>query len=84
MRLQQPGMVRLFEQAGRSGIYFRVVQPGTLRAGDPITLVAASPYNVTIQDMVDCNQPGPQDARKLREILALPYLSPTWRARLGN
>jgi MOSC domain-containing protein YiiM len=82
IRLQRPAVVQEFEQARRSGIYFRVQQPGVLQAGDAITLVQASPYTGTIQDMVDCLAPGPHDQAKVQALLATPYLTPSWRERL--
>jgi len=82
IRLARPGIVREFELARRSGIYFRVQQPGTLQAGDAITLVQASPYPVTIQDMVDCLAPGPPDLGKVQLLLTTPYLSASWQQRL--
>jgi MOSC domain-containing protein YiiM len=82
IRLQRPAVVQEFEQARRSGIYFRVQQPGVLRAGDTITLLQASPYPGTIQDMVDCLAPGPHDQAKVQALLATPYLTPSWRERL--
>jgi MOSC domain-containing protein YiiM len=82
IRLQRPAVVQEFEQARRSGIYFRVAQPGALQAGDAITLVKASPYTVTIQDMVDCLAPGPHNQDKVQALLATPYLTPSWRERL--
>jgi len=84
IRLARPGVVREFELARRSGIYFRVQQPGTVQAGDAITLVQASPHAVTIQDMVDCLAPGPPDLDKVRALLATPYLSDSWQQRLRN
>jgi MOSC domain-containing protein YiiM len=82
IRLQRPAVVQEFEQARRSGIYFRVQQPGVLQAGDAITLVQASPYPSTIQDMVDCLVQGPHDQAKVQALLATPYLTPSWRERL--
>ena len=82
IRLGRPAVVREFEQAGRSGIYFRVRQPGTVQAGDAITLLERSPHAVTIQDMVACLAPGPHDLAMVRALLATPYLSPSWRERL--
>ncbi|GAB3635754.1 MOSC domain-containing protein [Hymenobacter arcticus] len=82
IRLARPGIVREFELARRSGIYFRVHEPGIIQAGDAITLVQASPYIATIQDMVDCLAPGPHDLEKVRALLAMPYLSSSWRERL--
>jgi MOSC domain-containing protein YiiM len=84
IRLARPGIVREFELARRSGIYFRVQQPGTLQAGDAITLVQASPCAATIQDMVDCLAPGPHDLGKVRSLLATPYLSASWQQRLTH
>ncbi|RZK51006.1 MAG: MOSC domain-containing protein, partial [Hymenobacter sp.] len=82
IRLGRPSVVREFEQAGRSGIYFRVQQQGVVQAGDAIALVERSPYAVTIQDMVDCLAPGPHDPAKVQALLATPYLSASWHARL--
>ena len=82
IRLARPSIVREFELARRSGIYFRVQQPGIVQAGDILTLAQASPYAVTIQDMVDCLSPGPHDLAKVRALLAIPYLSPSWQQRL--
>ena len=84
IRLARPGIVREFELARRSGIYFRVQQPGTLQAGDAITLVQRSAFAATIQDMVDCLAPGPHDLEKVRGLLETPYLSNSWRERLTS
>ncbi|TGE06621.1 MOSC domain-containing protein [Hymenobacter fodinae] len=82
LRFQNDQMVREFEQAGRSGIYFRVVQEGTLRVGDSITLVQQAAHPVTIQDLTDSLAAGPKDAQKLAAMLAVPDLIPSWRERL--
>ena len=82
IRWQRPSLVREFEAAQRPGIYFRVVQPGQLQAGDTIALVEPSACAVTIHDMVQMLAPGYQDLDKVRALLALPTLSPSWRARL--
>lgn len=82
IRWQRESIVREFEQARRSGIYFRVQQQGVIRAGDAITLVCSSPHPVTIQDMTDAIAPGFKDQGKVRALLDVPYLSPTWRERL--
>lgn len=82
IRLARPQVVREFEQAGRSGIYFRVRQPGVLQAGDALTLLERSPHTATIQDMVACLGPGPHDLARVQALLATPYLSTSWRERL--
>ncbi|RYY07020.1 MAG: MOSC domain-containing protein [Cytophagaceae bacterium] len=70
IRLGRPSVVREFEQARRSGIYFRVRQPGVVAAGDAITLIEPSPHVVTIQDMVACLASGPHDPALVRALLA--------------
>ena len=84
IRLGRPSVVREFEKAGRSGIYFRVQQPGVIKAGDAITLLEPSPHAVTIQDMVACLAPGPHDLDTVRALLATPYLSASWHERLSR
>ena len=84
IRLNRPAVVREFEQAGRSGIYFRVQEPGVVQAGDAITLLERSPYTATIQDMVACLASGPHDLATVRALLATPYLSVSWRERLTH
>jgi MOSC domain-containing protein YiiM len=82
LRFQNERMVQEFERAGRSGIYFRVQQEGSIQAGDTITLVRQSSHNVTIQDLTDSLAPGPKDAQKLQLLLEAPDLIPAWRERL--
>lgn len=82
IRLARPSVVREFEKAQRSGIYFRVQREGIMQAGDAITLLEASPYAVTIQDMVTCLAPSLHDPALVRALLATPYLSTSWRERL--
>ncbi len=83
IRLRNAGLVKQFEEARRSGIYFRVIREGVLRAGDAIALVEPGPLAVTIQDMVD-NMQVAKDLDKVRELLRLPTLSPSWRARFED
>ncbi|AMJ66429.1 MOSC domain-containing protein [Hymenobacter sp. PAMC 26628] len=83
IRLNDPSMVRRFEEARRSGVYFRVVQEGIIQAGDALALVEpGAPGDVTIQDMVDSNELPNKDFTKIAAMLRLPNLSPSWRARL--
>jgi MOSC domain-containing protein YiiM len=84
LRFQNDRMVRDFELAGRSGIYFRVQQEGVIQAGDAITLVQQSSHAVTIQDLTDSLVPGPKDAQKLQQMLEVPHLIHAWRERLNR
>lgn len=46
--LDRAGWLREFTRAARPGPYFRVVEPGELTAGDPITVVERPDHEVTV------------------------------------
>ncbi|MBF9224244.1 MOSC domain-containing protein [Hymenobacter ruricola] len=73
-RFDDPQMVTRFVAAGRSGIYFQVLRPGVVQAGDAIELSQQSPYSVTIQDVADLYYGVLQDPAAVRELLRIPYL----------
>ena len=73
-RFDDPGMTARFARAGRSGIYFRVEEPGTVQAGDALTLLEAAATRVTIQTVAELLLPRRAEAGLLAEVVALPYL----------
>ena len=73
IRFNDPGMVRRFVQAGRPGIYFRVVQEGFLQAGDTVQLSTSSTYPTTIQDVAD-NYVRIRQPDAVQTMLENPYL----------
>lgn len=79
IRFDDEQMVRRFQQAGRSGIYFSIVQPGTLQAGDALALVQRSEFAVTIQQVVDNYYLPEKDLPAIRALLAVPFLRPSLR-----
>lgn len=84
VRLDDARMVRRFQAAGRSGIYFRVVEPGTLQAGDALTLVQRSAHEVTIQQVVDNFYLPDKDLPTIRALLQVPFLRPSLRAKFSR
>jgi MOSC domain-containing protein YiiM len=48
-RLGEKGWVRRFTQSGVSGAYLRVVEPGEIRAGDPVEVVHRPEHEVTVE-----------------------------------
>lgn len=46
--LKIPGWIKTFTAGGRPGAYFRVIEPGTVRAGDRIHVIARPDHTVTI------------------------------------
>jgi MOSC domain-containing protein YiiM len=80
-RVGAPGMVRRFARAGRCGAYFRVLEPGTVGAGDPIEVVARPADSLTVADVMTILL---FDHERAGELLALEALNPVgtaWAAR---
>jgi MOSC domain-containing protein YiiM len=74
LRFNDPSMTRHFARARRNGFYFRVIEEGTVRAGDTIRLVQPSPYDITIQEVVDCYAAPRKNPEKTQRILQIPFL----------
>lgn len=74
VRFNNPGMTRHFAREGRSGIYFRVIEPGVVQAGDAITLLEAADTDITIQTVFQIVLAHQAEADLLTKVVALPHL----------
>ena len=81
LRFDDTTMLSRFQAAGRSGIYFRVREPGVVQAGDPITLVESLVQAPTIQDAVDAFYQPAASPERLQALLAVPTLPNFLKAR---
>ncbi|GAA4741304.1 MOSC domain-containing protein [Flavisolibacter ginsenosidimutans] len=79
VRFQLPDMAERFATQRRHGIYFRVVKEGVLKAGDEISLLDPSPFNVTVQQYVDCYYAKGADKTLVDAILSIPFLPESQR-----
>ncbi|WP_027994736.1 MOSC domain-containing protein [Simplicispira psychrophila] len=77
-RFGVPDMARRVQQTGRTGWYYRVLEPGTLQAGDPLTLVARPWPQWPLVRIIDVLYHQPFDAAVLSALATLP-LPPPWR-----
>lgn len=82
MRFDDPGMAARFARAGRSGIYFRVVEPGIVCAHDTIELLEAVATTITIQTLADLLLSRQADPDTLASVLALPHLPRSLKRQL--
>ncbi|MEV0532491.1 MOSC domain-containing protein [Kitasatospora sp. NPDC050463] len=46
--LERDGWIKRFTQAARPGAYLRVIEPGDIRAGDPVEIVHRPDHDVTV------------------------------------
>jgi ferredoxin-NADP reductase/MOSC domain-containing protein YiiM len=79
LRLHEPRMPALLYADGRPGFYMRVLEEGTVAAGDEIERVAVGPEEMTVREISALLYlPGHAPAG-LRRALAIPALSEGWR-----
>ncbi|MEI6405424.1 MAG: MOSC domain-containing protein [Actinomycetes bacterium] len=60
--------VKRFTDAGRSGAYLRVLEPGEITHGDEITIVERPTHDVTIQDLFEVYN-GSRDHDQLQRVV---------------
>ena len=71
-RMEDPGFGLAFRQAARHGTYFRVLNSGTVQAGDSVTLVETAGGAVTVLDLFRFAYETSHDAERLQRFLAAP------------
>lgn len=71
-RMGDRGFGLTFRKAERPGIYFRVLNPGDVLAGDAVTLVESGGDPVTVLDLFRFAYETNHDAARLRQFLEAP------------
>lgn len=84
MHMKDPAFPTAFAKALRVGFYLRVIEPGSLGAGDPITTMHRADTVLSIADLMQIYLTGRYDIERLAEVVALPGLSVAWRDELAE
>ena len=79
-RLGIPDLVIRARRTGFTGLHLRVLEPGTLAAGDAIEVVSRSSHGITVADAVAARF-GPRDHGLVAAVLAVPELAEEWRSK---
>lgn len=82
IRMGLPAFAGQFMVSGRVGFYLRVLQTGTVRAGDVIERVHADTEGLTIRDCMLALQEGPRQQEIIRRALSVAAMSDAWRDSL--
>jgi MOSC domain-containing protein YiiM len=83
LTLETPSIPKTFLESGRTGFYLRVLQEGTLQAGDPIyPLSSREPERVTIAEFVELYRIKRATRDQIRKLLSLAALPEDWKNRL--
>ncbi|MCY1158846.1 MAG: hypothetical protein MOP51_1870 [Citricoccus sp.] len=73
---------RFVQQTGRSGYYLRVLEPGRVRAGDPMALVRRMDGSVSVAEINRVMNVDRGDREGIARLLASPELPQAWRRGL--
>lgn len=79
IRFDDPGVVKAFVHAGKPGIYFAVLEEGTVGPGDPIERVVEDASRITVTEMFRLVLDRDADPAALRRLLGVPALAESWR-----
>ena len=74
-RIGDSGFGLEFREAERPGVYFRVLNPGSVQAGDAVTLVESDATDVTIMDLFHFYYALQHDEATLLRYLEAPIAS---------
>ena len=76
IRMDDPGFPALFSVAGRPGTYLRIVEEGSLAAGDLIEIGPPPEHGLTVADIARIYD---RDHREAERLLEVPELSDPWK-----
>jgi MOSC domain-containing protein YiiM len=79
IRFGDPRMVKRFQQSGRSGFYFRVIEEGTLAAGDAIVPLTRGEGGLSVADINRLWYVDAEDLAGAARAAALSTLADSWR-----
>jgi MOSC domain-containing protein YiiM/ferredoxin-NADP reductase/ferredoxin len=82
IRMNDAQMPARLVEAGRPGFYFRVLEEGSVQAGDAIELVYRNNDSPTVVEVDALLYKPNADRSKVRQALQIPALSPGWRTSL--
>ena len=85
LALETPSLPKTFLESGRTGCYLRVLQEGTIQAGDPIyPLPSREPARVTIAEFVELYRTKRATRAQIAKLLRLAALPQSWKDRLTH
>ncbi len=80
-RLDDKRVVALMVKSGRTGWYYRVVEEGSVAAGDDLVMVSRLHPEWTVARATALIVAGVSTGAEARELAGLRALAPVWRAR---
>lgn len=88
LAFERDDMPRLFVQNAATGIYFRVLETGTVAEGDKVKIASAHPDRLSVQRLFrayfDKSLPENEKTPVMEQALAVDALSSEWRTKLES
>lgn len=84
LRFSDPGMVKAFAQAGRFGIYFRIVREGNVRKGDGVERIHSDRSGLTVYDLAMVFLFDRDDRQTIRRLAGHDSVDPGTRRELAE
>lgn len=84
LRFNDPGMVKVFAQSLRLGVYFRVTRPGRVRRGDAFERISEHKLRLPVIDLARLYFDAELTPEKARPALEHPALTEHWRETLSK
>lgn len=81
-KLNKPDILKPFLQSGRSGFYLRVLEEGSVEAGNTIEIVSRDPREVTVRNLLGMFRLGEGNRDSIMKALSVEALSPIVRKDL--
>ncbi|NMM50370.1 MOSC domain-containing protein [Marinigracilibium pacificum] len=78
IKMNDPGIIKDFMAAMRSGFYLKVVEEGVIEAGDEIVLLKKDDYGLTIKELVKLQSTDKSNKQLLKKAIEAPALQKDW------
>lgn len=82
IRFGDPQIIKSFLDSRRSGFYLSVAVEGDVAAGERLDILERHPAAVSIRELLGMHQRDERNLDRLREAVANPALSQSWRRDL--
>jgi MOSC domain-containing protein YiiM len=82
IKFKDPDVIRMFNESGRPGVYFRVLQEGLIEAGQELKLVARESILLSIGEIFQLSLGSEVDPRKVPDYQKMKSLSDFWKRKL--
>ncbi|HUO58500.1 MAG TPA: MOSC domain-containing protein [bacterium] len=79
IKFNDQGIVQMFNESNRPGIYFRVLQEGVIEAGQELQLVGQERVKLSIAELFQLSRDRVTEPEKVREYLDIKTLGSHWR-----